>query len=67
MYSGRVSVTLSGTESTLTIMEVQESDGGVYQCVVEDEVGRIATFNEQLFAASESLHVGHSTATASLT
>ena len=40
-------------ETSLSITSVQESDGGVYQCVVTNGIG-VATANELLIAKSNS-------------
>ncbi len=53
VYSGRLDFTRSGMESSLSITEVQESDSGVYQCVVEDSSEEVATSNELLVVASK--------------
>ena len=46
---GGVAYTTSGAESTLTILSVGESDGGVYQCVAtQPATGRQAASNEFL-------------------
>ena len=54
LTSARVGYDPSGLESTLTISRVEESDGGVYQCRVEQTAYRtVAAANELLVAQSE--------------
>ena len=59
LTSVRVEYDRNGLESTLTISHVEESDGGVYQCRVEQMAYRtVAAANELLVAQSEScLHI----------
>ena len=54
LTSARVGYDRSGLESTLTISRVEESDGGVYQCRVEQMAYRtVAAANQLLVAQSE--------------
>jgi len=54
LTSARVGYDQNGLESTLTISRVEESDGGVYQCRVEQMTYRtMAAANELLVAQSE--------------
>ena len=54
LTSVRVGYDRNGLESTLTISHVEESDGGVYQCHVEQMAYRtVAAANELLVAQSE--------------